>query len=325
MACLSCPGTDGMSALPWYRDGMSELPWYRDGMSELPWYRDGMSELPWYRDGMSELPWYRDGMSELPWYRDGMSELPWYRDGMSELPWYRDGMSELPWYRDGMSELPWYRDGMSELPWYRWHVCAALRKLPNKLSDLLITSTVGKSSSIQCNADLRHLFNEILDRQISELNSRFQEYVHGMMKASADCWPTSETFGQRESLQPTCSLYGINVEDAEFTVFVQQLNLKVVEGKSYPSLIKVFDNCNLDIFPNVNVLLRAQITLPMTTCSVEKFFSTTNRIKTATRASMLTSRLNNLSLLSFERELCDSLDYDSIIALFNSKPRCLVI
>ncbi len=65
------------------------------------------------------------------------------------------------------------------------------------------------------------------------------------------------------------------------------------------------------------------VTLPMTACTVEILFSTAHRIKTRLRSSMSTLRHNNLSLLSMERELADSLDNEDIIAIFNSKPRRL--
>lgn len=76
-----------------------------------------------------------------------------------------------------------------------------------------------------------------------------------------------------------------------------------------PSLIELLDACAADIFPGMNFLLRALITLPMMSCSV---FS-----------AMVTERLNNLTLLSFERELTETLDYDEIISIFNSKARRL--
>ncbi|XP_030072332.1 zinc finger MYM-type protein 1 [Microcaecilia unicolor] len=207
-----------------------------------------------------------------------------------------------------------------------WDVSSSRkRKLPAKIGDTFVFSTLGKSSRVQSNEDLRHLWNEIIDCQITELNNRFQDDAYGMMTASAACMPASEAFGRRESLQPPCTLYGITIEEAEFTVFVQQLKRKVAQGNTYTALTDVLESCNVDIFPNVNALLRAVITLPMITCNMEKLFSTANRIKTTIRASMLTSRLQNLALLSFERELCDSLDYDSIIDTFNSKRRRLVL
>ena len=56
-----------------------------------------------------------------------------------------------------------------------------------------------------------------------------------------------------------------------------------------------------------------------------RLFSAFNRIKTGTRATMLTDRLNSLSLLSFERELTDSLEYKEILAVFRTKPRSLLL
>ncbi len=85
-------------------------------------------------------------------------------------------------------------------------------------------------------------------------------------------------------------------------------------------LVEVLDSCPMDIFSNINALLRVMVTLPMTACTVEIIFSTAHRIKTRLRSSMSTHRHNNLSLLSMERELADSLDNEEIIALFNSKP-----
>ncbi|CAL9706626.1 unnamed protein product [Knipowitschia caucasica] len=96
-------------------------------------------------------------------------------------------------------------------------------------------------------------------------------------------------------------------------------------GDKFPTLIEVLDSCPRDIFPVMNSLLRALLTLPMTTCTVERLFSTVNRIKTSTRATMLTERLNSLSLLSFERELTENIDYKEILAVFNQKSRRLLL
>ncbi|KAJ4947754.1 hypothetical protein JOQ06_009787 [Pogonophryne albipinna] len=161
-----------------------------------------------------------------------------------------------------------------------------------------------------------------MSRQLTELDARFQEDQYGIMRTAAAILPKSKTYGEKDSLCTVCDHYHILVGDAELTVFYEQLNRKVAQKQNFPSL-EVLDSCASDIFPNFNKLLRVIITLPMTSCSVERLFSTVGRIKTSLRASMTTVRLNNLSLLSFERELCDSLDYDEIITIFNCKPRRL--
>ncbi|KAK7163906.1 hypothetical protein R3I94_002577 [Phoxinus phoxinus] len=214
----------------------------------------------------------------------------------------------------------------------RWDISGSRkRKLPARLDNTHVDSTLGKSSPVQQNSDLNKLWNDILDKQMMELNTRFKPDTYGFMRAAAACLPRSDTFGDKALIQPACAHFSIPVEDAatEHTVFVQHLKRKEKANKTTnekkETLVEVLDACPRDIFPNMNSLLRALLTLPMTTCTVERLFSAVNRIKTGTRATMLTDRLNSLSLLSFERELTDSLEYQDILAVFSTKPRRLML
>uniref|UniRef100_A0A673LF96 TTF-type domain-containing protein n=1 Tax=Sinocyclocheilus rhinocerous TaxID=307959 RepID=A0A673LF96_9TELE len=191
------------------------------------------------------------------------------------------------------------------------------RKLTAKLGDTLIESTVGKASPVKDNSDLKQLWNDIVDKKIMELNTRFKADTYRLMRAAAACLPQSNTFGNTH--------FNNTVEDSEHEVFVQQLERKISNGRAFPSLVEVLDTCPHDIFPRMKRLLRALITIPITSCGVKRLFSTVYRIKTGIRATMLTQRLKSLSLLSFERELTELLDYNKIIAVFNSKPRRLLL
>ena len=199
------------------------------------------------------------------------------------------------------------------------------RKLPARLdpSVSVVTSSLGKSVPIKNNDNLRQLWNEMLDRQITELDNRFQEDTYGFSRAAAACLPKSNTFGEMEFVNFTCAHYGLDVSEADWTVYTQHMKRKSDAGEDFPKLINVLDNTPCDIFPGIHNMIKALVTLPMTSCTVERLFSTTNRIKTCLRTSMLTSRLNNLSLLSFEREETEKMNYDEIITVFNSKPRRL--
>ena len=48
------------------------------------------------------------------------------------------------------------------------------RKLPARLDNTHVDSTLGKSSPVQQKSDLQKLWNDILDKQIMELNTRFK-------------------------------------------------------------------------------------------------------------------------------------------------------
>ena len=191
----------------------------------------------------------------------------------------------------------------------------------------VVTTSLGKTSSIKSDSDLRQLWKSILDRQITELNSRVQEDTYGIMQAAASFPKESQTCGLKEQLKTTLTAkdhYATSSEDAEFTVFIQQLSRKMKMGKSdFSSIMSVLDSCPDDIFPYINSLLMIIVTLPMTSCSVERLFSTTTRIKHRLHTSVTRAQLNHFSLLSFERQLTDTLAYDEIITIFNSKPRHL--
>lgn len=198
------------------------------------------------------------------------------------------------------------------------------RKLPAKLGNTQVECNTRKTSPGKDNSGLKKIWNGMLDRQIMELNTRFKADTCGLMRAAA-CLLCSNNFGDKSSIQPASAHFFIIVEGAEHELFVQQLKRKATAERTFPSLVEVLDTYPGDIFPKVNRLLRAPVTLPVTICTVERPFSTVSQIKTGIRVSMMTYRLNSLSLLSFERELTESLDYNEIISVFNTNPRRLVL
>ena len=83
-------------------------------------------------------------------------------------------------------------------------------KLPSQLNDSHVTSSLGKSASmIRSNEDLHSLWINILDRHLMELNSHFQNYSYGIMKAAASLLPTSNAFAQMDELRAASAHYGL--------------------------------------------------------------------------------------------------------------------
>ena len=78
----------------------------------------------------------------------------------------------------------------------------------------------------------------------------------------------------------------------------------------------VLDVIDKDIFPDVYNLYQILVTVPQTSCKVERMFSSVKRIKTRLRSQMTTVRLNNLALLSIEKDITDSLCYSDVIEYF---------
>jgi hypothetical protein len=77
--------------------------------------------------------------------------------------------------------------------------------------------------------------------------------------------------------------------------------------------------CNPAIFPNIHTILTIACTLPVTTASAERSFSSLKRLKSYLRSTMGTERLNGLALLNVHANIC--ITPDEVIDDFAKKPR----
>ena len=67
-------------------------------------------------------------------------------------------------------------------------------------------------------------------------------------------------------------------------------------------------------FSNIKVDLRILGTLPVTTCTCEQSFSSMRRLKTYTRSTMISERLNGIALMHVHQEIVP--DIEKVIDLF---------
>lgn len=79
--------------------------------------------------------------------------------------------------------------------------------------------------------------------------------------------------------------------------------------------------CDKTIFPNIHILLKIFITIPVSTSTAERSFSTLRRIKTYLRNTMSESRLNGLANLNIHREI--PVETDSVLAILMKTQRRL--
>ena len=95
-----------------------------------------------------------------------------------------------------------------------------------------------------------------------------------------------------------------------------QLGIKEVTSVS--TICDVFNTC---IFPKtmlteVNKLLHIYYTVPQTSATAERTFSTLRRLKSYLRSTMSQKRLNHLVLLHVHKSLTDAIDLQSIAVEF---------
>ena len=74
-------------------------------------------------------------------------------------------------------------------------------------------------------------------------------------------------------------------------------------------------------FNNIKVSLRILGTSPVRTCTCERSFSAMRRLKTYTRSTMVSERLNGIALMHVHQEIVP--DIEKVIDLFSTKNRRL--
>jgi hypothetical protein len=92
----------------------------------------------------------------------------------------------------------------------------------------------------------------------------------------------------------------------------QALNLKAL----YKHLL---DNNLIPIFPNIEISLRIFLCIMVSNASAERSFSKLKLVKNFLRNSIKQERLNQLSILSIENDLCRSINFEDIIEEFAAK------
>ena len=71
-------------------------------------------------------------------------------------------------------------------------------------------------------------------------------------------------------------------------------------------------------FPNLLIIPRVFLTMCVSIAACERSFSKMKLIKTNVRSTLSHSRLSNLAILSIERELAESIDFEAVIDEFAS-------
>lgn len=93
----------------------------------------------------------------------------------------------------------------------------------------------------------------------------------------------------------------------------------VAVDKRPSSAVEAFAACNRDLFPIIKVMLRIIATLPVSTATAERSFSTLKRIKSYIRNSTCENRLNGLAMMSVHRDvLINPID---VVQRFALQPR----
>ncbi|KAH8028555.1 hypothetical protein HPB51_017681 [Rhipicephalus microplus] len=109
-----------------------------------------------------------------------------------------------------------------------------------------------------------------------------------------------------------------NVIEAEFTLWGNKC-CQIEEKNRLACALEALEMCNRDFFPNIHSLLSILATLPVSTSTPKRSFSTLRRLKSYLRNHMNNDRLTGLALLSIHREL--QVTPEQVLTKFCKLPR----
>ena len=179
-----------------------------------------------------------------------------------------------------------------------------------------------------------NILNAVIDFQLAELDSRFTDQSLELLILSA-------TFDPRDNFQSfkiedvcnlalkfypedfaTCEMLALEMDCGYFLVDIRR-------DMRFENLTSISDLCRRlvetrksSFFPMIYRLICLVLTLPVSTATTERAFSSMNIIKNKLRNKIEDEFLDDLMLLYIEKEFADKIDNDSVIAEFEvSGPR----
>ena len=145
------------------------------------------------------------------------------------------------------------------------------------------------------------IFIPYIDSLLSSLRARFCE-SNSIIEALSRLVPAEMSKLSKEkymtSMQSISDFYEIENFVGEASTWYDMKTSE--QGKEEASAIDLLDSA--EFFPGVKQALLAYVTLPATTCTVERSFSTLRRVKTWLRSTMSDDRLSSLCMISVHRE-----------------------
>ena len=182
--------------------------------------------------------------------------------------------------------------------------------------------------------DLHHQhYFQALDEVANELSRRFdQQDINKMEQLLLSAACSDQEIVVPDAVQV---MYGSNIS---MEPLIMQLKLipdlihhhKQLTGITIKKVTNIRTLCDImntnpaakSMCPEVHALLKLYMTIPVTTSTAERTFSTMRRIKTYLRSTMTQQRLNHSFMLNAHKPRVDELDLKYIANIFISANHC---
>ncbi|KRZ67822.1 hypothetical protein T10_9084 [Trichinella papuae] len=171
---------------------------------------------------------------------------------------------------------------------------------------------------MELETSLKQLYYEVLDTVISEIDRRFSESNKDLIK-SISSLQNGPNFFDLETLKYLGDLSDVNVSaaEAEITTAKTFLQNKFGSEKAHLDEIIAILYGYKDAFPNAYRLAAAALTIGISSATCEASFSTCSRLLSPFRRSMTHARMNHLVLISFERQILESISNEELLRRFH--------
>ena len=170
--------------------------------------------------------------------------------------------------------------------------------------------------------EMSMVLKEVCDIVISHCSSRFDVTGHLVAATLFE----SSSFPNFEQCFPTKAVESATISSPFLDETTLHSELSVIYSRpefrqccgAVPLLQLRVESNLAETFSETVLLLKAIITVPMTSCEAERCFSTLKRVKTVLRNTMSEDRLNALAMPSIEKNLIrDSIDFNQhVIDMF---------
>lgn len=164
------------------------------------------------------------------------------------------------------------------------------------------------------------IFNEFLDSTIMHLKDRFSKHKAVMSSLNILISPDNDVEEKLKKLQGT---YPADISESPASLIAEyqlwRRKLITLTQQNNLTAIEALQECNEDIFPNIFKLLKILVTLPVTTCTAERSFSTLKYLKNYLRNSTSEMRLNGLCLLYIYKNV--SVSEDEVFNILQKEKR----
>ena len=164
------------------------------------------------------------------------------------------------------------------------------------------------------------VFYAFLDHVLNEMKSRFHSESSSCIRMLASLVPSYMTsIAKSDYLEHGSDILQFYYSDLPFpSTMISELerwynHWNGIEAKPDTATAAII-MCDKDVYPNIYILLKLLVVLPVTTCEVERCNSKLKLVKSSLRSTMSEDRLSSLIMLQINADA--ELDYTETVNIF---------